>query len=524
MKELNLKRATFIVISFCMVFSSLYSIENKNSSKPTTLGDSTYIEIGNDRLSLSDAMKLVIFKNLTLRKAMYDLFQTDTQLLKFRKKYDIHLGLEGKFSYSKRTVFSEIQRSFQGDTTTQYDVVGSIRKKFSTGTEIIGGINNINYYDVNEPGFGDAPATPPFYRHGFFVQIKQELLKNFLGRSDRSTERALKTRVSIQRSFLINQLSNILVETIADYWSVTISKKTLDTRLLELSSTKRVRQIIIRNSRLGLSEKFDVNRYNSLVASAENKVAKTRYQYKEAQRKLIRQVDLPSDTKITGVTDLSEKLPQNFVLSEAISAAFEKRVDYKNAVLELKAFELEKEVSTNSVLPSLLLDFKLQTASQADKFGDSFAQAHSYEFPSFDVKLKMNYPLFGKEVYADVRNAELKLRQQKIEIKELKKELRDDVISKYENLLLTYGVLKKSRVIQRESAAYYSGIFRRSRQGKFNSETVKNALDGMISSRLQYLQELVNYNLALLRYDLSKNEIFERYGLDIEDLLKRVKL
>ena len=507
-----------------MLCSSLYGIKKQKASKTTTLGDATYIEIGNDRLSLSDAMKLVIFKNLTLRKAMYDLLQTDTQLLKFRKKYDIHLGLEGKFSYAKKPVFSEIQRSFQGDTTTQYDIVGSIRKKFSTGTEIIGGIQNLNYYDVNEPGFGGSAATPPFYRHGFFLQIKQELLKNFLGRSDRNTEKALNNRVNINKAFLINQLAGILVQTIADYWSVTIFKKALDTRLLELASTRKVRQIIIRNSRLGLSEKFDINRYNSLVASAKSKVAKTKHQYQEAQRTLIRKVDLPSDTKITGVTDLTKELPQDLVLSEAIKAGFQKRVDYKNALLEMKAIELEKEVNTNSILPSLLLDFKVQTASQSDSFANSFTQAHDYEFPSFDVKLKMNYPLFGKEIYANVRNSELKLRQQKIEIIELKKELRDDIVSNYENVLLTHKVLKNSKIVKQESAVYYSGIFRRSKQGKFNAERVKSALDSMINSRLQYLQDLINYNLALLHYDLSKNEIFERYGLNIQNLLKKIKL
>ena len=499
------------------------SVENKKTGSR----DTVYVEVGGDRLSLSNAMKLVIFKSLTLRKSMYDLLQLDTELLKFQKKYALKLGLEGKFSYSKRPVFSEILRDIQGDTTTSYDVVGSIKKKFSTGTEVIGGINNINYQDINDqgvqggPGFS-SPANPPFYQHGFFLQVRQELLKNFLGRTDRKKEKALRTRAQMARALLVSQLSDILVQTISDYWGVTVAKKNLDTRLLELSSTRRVRRIIIRNSRIGLSERFDINRYNSLVASAEVKVEQARYQYREAERSLIRQIDLPPKTRITGVTDLAEKLPSDLDLSKAIETAFEKRVDYKNAVLEVKAIQLEKEVSLNNTLPSLLLDIKIQTASQAAGFGDSLSQAHRYEFPTFDINLKADYPLFDKEAYADARNSALNLKQKNIAVLDLKKELRDDVISKYENVLLTHKVLQKSQLAQRESERYYSGVFRRSRQGKFNSENVKTALDGMINSRLTYLQSLVNYNLALLRYDLAQNEIFERYDLNVEELLKQL--
>ena len=530
-KSLYFISVSLLLIHFTLSTQLLYSVEvkkitehKKNKIKPRSRGESTYIQIGSNRLSLSDAMKLVIFKNLTLREAMYDLIQVDTKLLKFQKKYKIKLGLEGKLSYSKKPVFAEILRSIQGDTATKYDIVGSIRKKFSTGTEIIGGINNINYYDVNDQAFQGSSPNPAFYRHGFFLQIKQELLKNFLGQTDRANEKSLEIRASITRSSLINQLSSILVQTIADYWSVTVSKKALDTRLLELSSTRKVRQIIIRNTRLGISEKFDVNRYNSLLAVAKNKVAQARYQYEEVKRILLRRVDLSPTTKITGVTDLTEKLPADIKLSKDIETAFKKRVDYKNAILEMKAIKLEKEVSSNALLPSLLLDFKVETASQADSLKNSFYQAHNYEFPNINLKLKMNYPLFDREMYANRRNSELKMKQQEIVIMELKKELRDDVISKHGNLILSHKVLKNSKIAQRESAIYYAGLLKRSRQGKFNAENVKNALDSVINSRLRLLQNLVNYNLALLQYDLSKNEIFERYDLNIEKLLKQMKL
>jgi hypothetical protein len=39
----------------------------------------------------------------------------------------------------------------------------------------------------------------------------------------------------------------------------------------------------------------------------------------------------------------------------------------------------------------------------------------------------------------------------------------------------------------------------------------------MVASRQRELEALVNYNIALLQFDLSKNEIFrKRYNIDVE--------
>ena len=519
-----------VLLAFFFFFSSaflasIYS-QKKGVPKPKEVKKSKvvdfYVEIGGKKLSLSEAMKLALFNNLTLRKYMYDLLMADTELLKFQKKYALNLGLEGKYMYKKAPAFNKTFAGIQGDTTKEFDVIGSVSKKFASGTTIIAGMNNL-YSDVNDKGFLSDPPNPPFFKPGFFVEVKQELLKNFIGIADRKKEKALEIRLKMNQSTLIDQLSFLLVQVLSDYWRVTITKKQLETHLLELRSTRNVRNIVVRNTRIGLSEKFDVNQYNALVAAAESKVALSRFKHREALRTLIRQVNLPIGTKVTGVTEMRKKLPKTMDIKKDLKIAFQDRVDHKNAVMEIEAAELEKSVNFSNTLPSLTANLKISTTSQSDNYATSLGQAASLDFPEISAGIKASYPLWNKEIMANARNSVLQLKKAQIALAELKQEVRDKVISSFENVKLTYNVYVKSRVVTKESRLYYSRLLRSSRQGKFNAIAVKTALDSMIDSRQRELENLVNYNISLLNYDVAKNKLFERYDIDFKELLKLMK-
>ena len=81
----------------------------------------------------------------------------------------------------------------------------------------------------------------------------------------------------------------------------------------------------------------------------------------------------------------------------------------------------------------------------------------------------------------------------------------------------------KKKITCKESEAFYNRMLARTRTGKLNFQLVGQALESMVASRQRELEALVNYNIALLQFDLSKNEIFERYNIDVEKILAKVK-
>lgn len=113
------------------------------------------------------------------------------------------------------------------------------------------------------------------------------------------------------------------------------------------------------------------------------------------------------------------------------------------------------------------------------------------------------------------RNANMQLAQSRIKLQNAEQEIRDEVLTRLENVRLTFEIFQTSRTSRKESEAFYSRMLARTRTGKLNFQLVGQALENMVANRQRELESLVNFNIALLQYDLAKNEIFERYGVNV---------
>ena len=355
-----------------------------------------------------------------------------------------------------------------------------------------------------------------------FASIQQELLKNAFGVSDRRQNKMLENQTEIQRTSLINMLSGLVVSTLTDYWNITIQKSAMETAQAALESNTRVRGIIMRNAGYGLSEQYELNQYNSLVASSQANLEAAKQRYREAVRKLLRTIDMPPETEVSGVTDLVDDLPA--IDPEAsLKTGFAKRVDYKNALLTLENAKTDLALQENNALPSLTLSLGVTTQGQDTNINEAFNQAATYEYPAWQARAKMSYPLDDSDIKASVRNAYMKQKQAELSLKSLKLEIRDDILNRMEQVTSQHQMLVNSRTASKEADLYYRNVLKRFEQGKVTAVTMKLAIDAMVQSRSQALNSLVQYNVSLLLFDLSKNEVFDRYHVNVEKYLKNIK-
>jgi len=505
----------FLIMLLTGLFTSGYAQEAVPAEQAS-------IKVKNIKLSLSEAINMVLKNNLTLKSAAYDLLMSDSDYLKFQKKYSINLSGEAYFQ-DQTTPSSGIQSSFGGDQSTNFDLMFTVSKLFSTGTLLRGGISN-SIYDQNDKAIpGIKPyEDPAFFKPVFFLHVQQSLLKNAFGFNDMRQLRSLKEASEIKKDAYIDQLSVLVVSALVDYWQVIIERGALRNAREEYKSTVEIRDIIARNIKYGLSERFELNQYDSLVAAAKSRLEFAEYSLEEAIRKLLRTINMPPDTKVEGITELSDQ-PVNAVLEDSIKIAFEKRNDYRNSQKQVELAELNLAIAGNNLLPSIDAYFTLTHMGQSDKFGDAFTNVLAGDYPTWKAGVIVTYPLWDKETKASVRDADYKLKQARIELEKLRQEVRDDVINRHERVLLFYSMLVNNREVLRESELYYSRVRDQARKGKLNSLAVKNALDSLSSARQKVLESLVQYNIAILQYDLAKNEIFEKYNVDIKSLLKEIQ-
>ncbi|OQA94099.1 MAG: Outer membrane efflux protein [Spirochaetes bacterium ADurb.Bin218] len=326
----------------------------------------------------------------------------------------------------------------------------------------------------------------------------------------------------MQKDATIYNLSLVVVSVIVDYWNVIINKTSMDNARLLLDETKRVRRIVSDNVRLGLAEQFELNFWNLRVAMSEASLASAEQKYRDSLRKFLQTVNMEGEISMQEKAVLSNKVPE-INLDEAIKRAYTKRADYLNAVRTLENAKLALEIYQNEALPSLKGSLSVSSMDYDESLGTSYGHTSSAKYPTYEAKLTFTYPLDNKDQKISERNARWNVEQAKTQLEKYRRIVKDDVVSKYENIHTSYALYTKAREARIQAEIYYNRMLANLRRGRFTAASVREALDSLIGSREQELQLLVAYNASLLEFEVAKNELFETYKIDVEKYIPKEK-
>lgn len=489
--------------------------ENSNEIRPVQIevADEAAIVIGGVKVTIADAIKIAIDNNHDILSGKYDVAMADSDYKRYQTNYSTMLSGEAGITTSDYPDLMVMSGEYP-ESKTEYDFSAAIMKMFSTGTTVTAGIKS-TYSDSDYPTRSSQTYNPVL-----FASIEQELLKNILGYNDRRKEQILKDSAEMQKNAIIYQLSLVVVNVIVEYWSVIVDKTQLENAQLMLQETKKVRRIVSDNVKLGLAEQFELNLWNSLVASAEARVASAEQKYNDSLRSFLRTVDMKGETSVVGRAILSNKLPV-INTEEAIRDAYTKRVDYLNAVKKLEITRMQLDLEENDALPSLKGSLSVSTMDINTEMDTAYGNASSFKYPTYEARVKMTYPLDNQNQEVNERNARWQMEQAKQEIKKYERLVKDDVISKIENINTTYKLYLKAKEAREQAEIYYSRMSANLRRGRFTASMVREALDALINSREGELQALVYFNVSLLQFEVSKNQLFETYKIDVEKYIPK---
>jgi outer membrane protein TolC len=477
------------------------------------LADEAAIVIGGQKITLARAIKIAIDQNRDILMGKYDVAMTDSDAERYKTKYSPYLNAEAGLGTYK---YPEMTHETTGEKKKSVDVSASIAKMFSSGTTVSAGVQK-TYSNTK----WNSPYIPEkTYNPVIFASVQQELLKNGFGYTDRKEQQLLENAALMQRDAIIYNLSLVVVGVIVDYWNVIVNKNQMDNARLMLRETKKVRNIISGNVRLGLAERFELNLWNSLVASSEAMVANAEQGYRDSLRNFLRLVDLDENITMQEKAILSAALPE-INEEEALKRAYEKRVDYKNALRAMENSRLELDIAENNALPSLTGEITVSSMDYNTEMGESYSNAASGENPSIEGRIKMTWPLDNRDQKISRRNARWSLEQSKHEVDKYRRLVKDDIASKIEKIKTNYNLYQKAKEARVEAETYYRSMLVSLRRGRFTAAAARDALDSLISSREQELSMLVYYNASLLDFEVAKNELFETYEIDVESYIPK---
>lgn len=515
-----MKKTINFIIALPIIFTALTGFartgpDADNSIKPieVVLGDEAAIVIGDHRVTLSQAIKIAIDKNQDILMGKYDVAMTDSDAERYKTKYSPFIKAEaglGAYKYPGMT------HQTTGEKKKSADFSASIGKMFSSGTTVAAGIQKTyNNTKWSNPAIPEKSHNPVI-----FATVQQELLKNFFGYTDRKEQQLLNNAAIMQKDAIIYNLSLVIVGVIVDYWDVIVNKTQMDNARLMLQETRRVRNIISANVRLGLAEKFELNLWNSLVASSEAMLANFEQEHRDSLRKFLRLVNLDDNITMQEKAIFSASLPE-INEEEALKAAYEKRVDYKNALRSMENSRLMLKIAENDALPSLTGEITVSSMDYNTEWGKSYSNTITADSPSIEARIKMTYPLDNRDQKISERNARWSVEQSKHEVDKYKRIVKDDVVSKIEKIRTKHNLYEKAKETRVEAETYYKSMLVSLRRGRFTAAAARDALDTLISSRQQELSMLVYFNASLLEFEVAKNELFETYDIDVESYIPK---
>lgn len=485
------------------------------------------------RLSLEDAVKNVLENNLTVKNAKMEIAKSDSATIKNSSKFVWK-------AFGDITVFQNVlpinnTTLIAGNRTSQDKIAAGLEKQYESGTYLNLEASSTRF-DANAfegdiglifPAFSRL-AIRPLYTGAFTVKISQELYKYSFGKVEKNTEKILRTKAVIERDQLVFLLSNLVTKTLVDYWALSIQESSVITIQKLVSNAKFIQGVTIRKRGLGLAEQFEVNLWNSVVSNLESQLEKAKTDRDIARRELKRILSLDSKIEITGITDLNEILPSDLNFPKDLETALNKRVDLKNLKRSIENSKLLKENAEEEDNPSIKFTATYSTRAQTlyspqeNYFLNNNYGISTFKFPEARGEVAVSYPLWDEGIKEEIRESKVNLAQLIQREADLRKEIETDLQNRLDSIYTSHNNLEISKKNLEETTKYYKGITEKFSQGRYTAGNLKTALDSLAQAELGVIQNKVNFNINLIRYELTKNTLFEKYGIDSEAIVNEI--
>lgn len=419
------------------------------------------------------------------------------------------------------------QYTLQGREITSNTLSAGLSKVFNTGTTASLTVSDNRY----ETDAGKRPeqqgtiaqqfAQPSLHFANLGFTLKQELLKNIFGYQQRRSLEISRRSSAARRLDAMNTLSRSVVQSLLSFWNLSLADENLKTAELLVKSVKNVKDITTSKVRMGVAEDYESGQWAALLISAENQLRQAKLEKDKVRRDLLVSLGKDPETKVNFSLVLDDSLPSLGAEDSETEEAFQHRYDFKSLALQKQNAGTALEISKNGLLPSLYVSGTYNSREYDRNFPQSFDGIGAGRFTQNSAEIKMDYPLGNDTARAEYKNSLTQSRKMDLLLEQTKEQVKTDVRQGLQKISTTYEILEESKKNLSQAEKFYSGILPRYRYGRATSVNVKNALDLVAQARYGLMQAKVNYNSALVQYELSKGTLFRKYGMDAEEVLNQ---
>ncbi len=458
------------------------------------------------QLTLNDAIRMAVEKNLDVRAELYSSAQYEADINRNRSIYDPILNLQTSYTDSNTASVNTFGATVGSQTLT---LNSSLSQLFWTGGSATVFFNN-GYNNTNFP----QVIPPSSWQSGLGIIISQPLLKN-AGRE------ATEIAINISRSSKFASLEHFnsrLLTTVAQV-------RTEYYKLYNLREDRNVKKVSLELARKILSETKQRVKAGVLpsmeILNAEFGAITREKELNDAELAVSNQVDvlqllLQMDAKVADLqtVDLPPRDRFDANEGEAIRKALN-RPDIREQKRNLELYELQTSNFSQKSRPDLSLTAGAQFTGFDGAYQRNFNRVFTGDYPVWSVGLNLSYPLGNGAAENDYRKSRLKTEQTSLQLRSLEDNSTKEVKAAIRGIVAGY---KQIEVADRGTAFAEERLRAFMRKNEVGLATTKDVLDvenDLAVSKSNQISAVVGYANALTAYWQATGELLEREGIRV---------
>lgn len=462
---------------------------------------------GTLKLTLKEAIKLAVEKNLDVQAALYTPASAEADIYKFLGIYNPLLSLQA--NYQDSTTLSS------NSIVTGGESVGRQRSTaYNAGLSQlvpIGGIVGAAFDNSwNHKNFG----LSNYFQSDVTLTFTQPLLKSF-GREN--TEININV-ARFSRQGALEQFKAKLLDTISQvksqYYQLYSLRENLEVKRTSLNLVETILKNTNAQVKAGVLPAME-------ILNAEFGVATQQKNLIDAERALKDQVDnlrlLLQLQDVTDIVPMDTPYRENYSIDEnqAIQLALASRPDLRQQRVTLKTSELQSRVARNQTLPELDFNGSAAFTGLANTYNRDLDRVGSGRYPVWIAGLKLTYPIGNDSAKNDYIKSKLAVAQNKTQVKSLEESIARDVriaARAVRSGYLQLDVTARGRAYAEEVLQAY---IKKQKVGLATTKDVLDELNNLVTAKGNEIQAVTDYNNAIVNLWKATGELLEKEGITL---------
>jgi outer membrane protein len=523
--------AGWLVLCFAAWAPSMATAQNAAGGIRAPRGFKQYVVNGKLRVSVGDAVRLMLLNNSGVRIEQQSVKQARDAVMRAKAPFDPLLT--SSFSANRQTTptFSQLTSGTSTLGSLTQDTQAGVQKTFSTGTQFS------SAFDTSR---NSTNSVYNFFNPSLFSELSfslsQPLLRNRGIFVNRAPIVIAQRNLSQSEAQFRQQINDAIQTVIRQYWQVVLDRESLQVLAQSLEAAQASYDHDQRALQLGALSPLDIYQSESEVATRKVAVIQAQYALKqdEDQLRMTLGADLDPADQALDLVLIEPPEParplRSVDTSAAIRNALSKRPDLAALERQLESNEIDIRASRNRLKPDLELSAQYSSSGLGGNeysstgartliagggLGDALGQVFGFGFPSYGVTLKLNLPIRNRAAEANLADARVRRDETLYEIRRSREQVRLDVenaVNQLNQAKLSMAAAQTARDLAEKNVEAQQ---RKYELGSVVIFFVLQAQTQLAQAEQSLVQAQVNYQLAAIDVQHATGALLGRYQVQI---------